>query len=71
MQHLDIYNGYPVPDVDIYSRISRFDLRISIYTYIDILRDIYVHFLDIYKEYPVQDVDIYNQDVDIYSGYPV
>ena len=26
----------------------------------DILRDIYVHFLDIFNGYPVQDVDIYN-----------
>ena len=42
----------------------------------DILRDIYVHFLDIFNGYPVQDVDIYNGylgsiwDIDIPSIIP-
>ena len=39
--------GYPVQDVDIYLRISRLDLGISISIYIDILRDIHMKHLDI------------------------
>ena len=40
--------GYPVQDVDIYWRISSFDLGISISIYLDILRDIHMQHLDIY-----------------------
>ena len=45
---MDITSGYPVQDVDIYWRISSFDLGISISIYLDILRDIHMQHLDIY-----------------------
>ena len=52
--HLDI-----LFKMDIYWRISIFDLGISISIYLDIIRDIHMYYLDICMWITVQDVDIY------------